>query len=208
MLYSAHVSWVEVEGSSSAALRDNYMKLHVLPMAKRAFGADAELQSIVVVVGQYWSDEADDAVHVDVVPSTSSKPEWPACVEDETFFYVEDGWWELNDRGEQLVGWRSREGLPQLDDNSSAITAFAAYCQEDCDQEMRIQESHTPYAIVVRSGEGEPTVNIVGRKLQPQWEDRFDVGFTDEDVHVSATPLAESGLGVVGRWAKRLFRKD
>lgn len=172
-----------IEGESSTELRHAFMTLHALPLARQVFEADPEASSLVIAVAQYWCDEADDAVHIEAVPCTSANPTWPQCLDDSPFIHVEsaDGelWHELSPRGAALAGWEVRMGLPQLDENTNAITAFGAYCIEGSHQEMSMAEAYRPYAILRRDGDT-VAVEYVGTMHQPQWEDRFDVGFDDE----------------------------
>ena len=125
-------------------------------------------------------------MHLHILPSANARPAWPDCLDDPRWFEIEEGedesFGELNERGEALAGWGAIRDLPWLDENSTAITAFAAYCLDGCDQEMPISESQTPYAIGRRGRT--PTdveIEIVGTMLQPQWEDRFDVGLDGDD---------------------------
>lgn len=194
-----------LDGETSAEIRRKYIELHFVPLCRRVFGKDPEVSSLILTVGQYWCDEAEDAVHLHVFPSGEAKPRptgwlghlralvsgdarsgWPECLEDERWMHLEDdedepSFGELNERGEKLAGWKARRGLPNLDENSTAITAFASFCIPGCDQEMPPAESQTPYAIGWRGATADVVVvDIVGHMHQPQWEDRFDVGDGDD----------------------------
>ncbi len=172
-----------LDGETSSEIRRKYLELSFIPLCRRVFAQDPEVQSLIVVVGQYWDDEADDAVHIDVFPCGDAAPRWPACLGDERWLYVEVDEDDpitgvLNERGASLTGWPTIRDLPMLDDNSSAITAFAAYCLPGSHQGMSPGESHTPYAIGRRGASPDDVeVEIVGTMHQPQWEDRFDVGY-------------------------------
>ena len=189
-----------LQGKTSAEIRQKYIDLHFVPLCRRAFEADPDVQSLILTVGQYWCDEAEDAVHLRAFPSGEAKPApgspehprgmasgdaktgWPGCLEDARWMVEgEPSFGEMNARGAKLVGWKASRDLPHLDDNSTAITAFASYCVPGCDQEMPPAESQTPYAIGWRGRTpSDVQVDIVGHMHQPQWEDRFDVGGRDD----------------------------
>ena len=172
-----------IQGDSSAELRQKYLDLHALPLARAAFAADPELGSLTVAVGQFWSDEAEDAVHVELYPSTKPDPAWPEPLHDPVYAATDEhGFLELTERGEAVVGWKTGRSLnlPFLDSNEAAITAFASFCIEGCHQEMTPLEYARPWAIL-RRGDGDAvTVEVVGEMIRPEWEDRFDVGFGAE----------------------------
>ena len=175
-----------IEGKTSAELREAYIAHHFVPLCRRVFAKDPEVMSVVLTVGQYWSDEARDAVHLHSFVSADSTPRWPACLSDVRFMIIdpsdESSFGMLNDRGSDLVGWEATSDLPFLDQNVAAITAFAPYCLPGCDQDMPLSASLTPYAIGRRGRTSdEVVVDIVGTVHQPQWEDRFDVGFDAPD---------------------------
>ena len=179
-----------ISGKTSAELRRKFIASHFVPLAAAAFKRDAEVHSIVMVVGQFWCDEAWDAVHIEMIPTAEREPQWPDCLNDARFFTVGDGYEEGTERTERLVGYTVSRDYPNLDNNTDSITAFAAYCQEGCDQEMAISEAYVPYAIARRANTSAGAeVEIVGEMVQPQWEDRFDVGF--------AAPSKEGNLSLL-----------
>lgn len=160
------------------------MQERFIPIAKQLFDALPEVNSVVYAVGQFWSDEASDAVHEAMLPSLDRDPMWPTFLRPP--LYESDGWeWLSPDVDARIVGVGGSGLLqlgrtyPDLDDNSTMITAFAAFCAEGCDQEMPVAESHVPYAIARRMAGGAVELEIVGVLSRPEWEDRFDVG-TDE----------------------------
>lgn len=172
--------WKGITGSTSAELRDRFLDQHFRPLAARAFAADPEVGALVLAVAQFWCDEADDAVHAEIVPTADRHPRWPECLRDPRFYDADEDYAYPTERTESLVGWEASRDLPQLDDNSTMITAFGAYCVEGCDQEMAIAEAYRPFAVARRGPDGAIEVEVVGVVHQPHWEDRFDVGFSDD----------------------------
>lgn len=160
------------------------MHQRFLPFARRIFDLLPDVHSVVYAVGQYWNDEAADAVHEIMAPSLDRDPKWPEILRPP--LYECEGFAWLADDVDARIPTPSGPGLfrlgsefPGLDDNGSMITAFAGFCPEGCDQEMPDGESHVPYAIARRGAGGAVDLQIVGVLSRPEWEDRFDVG-TDE----------------------------
>lgn len=152
---------------SSAELREQHLREFVVPVCVNIFAAHPTAQSVTLSVGQYWNDEADDAVHDSLAVSRSRDPQWPAvCDEHDEHF-------------EGVYAWEYRpDNTAGLDDNSTMITAFASFCVEESSQEVATAESHTPYA-VIRRGQGagvDVTVEIVGQMHRPEWEDMWHDG--------------------------------
>ena len=187
----------EIEGQSSEELRRAYLADNFSAIAGAIFERVPDCHAIVLAVAQYWADEADDAVHAELVLSRDENPDWPACAANNPFadefgLLTAINIWDL-EREMQL---------PMLDENSSMITAFASYCQEGSDQEMEVAQAYLPYAIARRTGQANRVdIKIVGQMLRPQWEDRFDVGFDEQgNEHASLMEPAPSRP-----WWKRWF---
>jgi hypothetical protein len=166
-----------IEGTTSAELRDKCMRERFVPLAREMFARMPEVQCIAYTIGQYFCDEAEDAVHEEIATFLEREPKWPDAFDQEAdearkeraFATHVDGFDEFVDN------------LPTLDDNSSAITAFASHCREPGDQEQPFTESHVVYAWARRGVGGELVLDVVGTMFRPEWEDRFDVGLGDED---------------------------
>lgn len=169
---------------TSAELRAKIVREQVLPMARHLFEREPRAESVLFLVGQFWSDEADDAVHGELLACIDRDPRWPECarfavnplgkLEDDDVFDADDGYVPTDDAF--WAQYRLLDGLPKsiryFDDNGEMIVAFAAYCLEGCDQEQTKDESFTPYCIV-RRNTAEP--EVIGRMLRPEWENRWDV---------------------------------
>lgn len=133
----------------------------------RVFDKHPELRSVLMLVSQFWSDEADDAVHCDFVFSKLPTPNLKAASKA----------WDENEDGDPV---NLPEGMNHMDlawaidgyswdDNGESIPLFAAFTKEDCDQEMSVMESGAPYAVFRRSPMGVET-EVVGEMLRP-WLD-------------------------------------
>jgi len=161
---------------TSAWLREQHMREHVVPACTAMFAAHPTANAIVFAVAQYWADEANDAVHGQFVVSASRDPAWPSCcIESEEVFgspYAGD-----------FVGYDSG-----LNDNSTMITAFASCCVAESDQEAEVAAAYTPYAVIRRvpgaaGGEGSVgvSVEVIGQLHRPEWEDVWVGDPGDED---------------------------
>jgi hypothetical protein len=152
----------------AAAARERLVANALVPYVARVFERFDHLRSAAFCVAQFWCDEALDAVHYEWVFSELGTPDVPAGLEDEE---VED---PVNLPSGQL-DWGANRYPPLLanwDANSSFIPLFAAFCKEDCDQEMDPSESFVPYALFTRgpAGPADVSVQVVGKMLRP-WLD-------------------------------------
>jgi hypothetical protein len=190
------------DNPSSLALRQRFEREYALPLASAVFELEPRCQSVLVTVGQYWCDEATDAVHSEEIACSERDPTWPEAGQarrgmigdgaalDEAFAAAaqdpdSDGPPGLLDVQYGLFKRARQRAFGQdyfsvLDDNTDMIVAFASYCREVSDQEQPSWRSHTPYGLVRRPLAGElPTLEVIGSMYRPQWEDRWDVLQTD-----------------------------
>jgi hypothetical protein len=61
----------------AAELRQKMIETHILPQVKAAFTKYDRLQSAMILVAQYWCDEANDAVHYELLLSVLPTPAFP-----------------------------------------------------------------------------------------------------------------------------------
>jgi hypothetical protein len=158
----------------AAELRKKIIRDEIERQVKAAFKKYDRLQSAMFAIAQFWADEANDAVHYELIFSILETPVFPNGIEDD--YYESD---LVN-----LPELPSSQGIlafvenPYWDDNGEAIPAFAAFCKEDSHQEMDGLEAFTPYAVFRRKGEN-IEMEIVGEMLRPwldgvkpeDWED-------------------------------------
>jgi hypothetical protein len=156
-------------------LRSKVINAEVLPTIKIVFDKYTHLQSAMLLVAQYWDDNASDAVHYTMIYSVLQTPLWgreflKTDYDDDdpvnlpglpSLYEIDDYLWEYFDKLE------GREYF--WDDNGDAVPLFAAYCKEGCHQEMDYLEAYTPYA-VFRRKEEEIEIEVVGNMLRP-WLD-------------------------------------
>jgi hypothetical protein len=154
----------------AADLRSKIISSEIVPTIKVIFEKYTQLQSAMLLVAQYWDDEADDAVHYAMIysvlptpargmeslyaPDPINLPELPSLYEiygSIENFCIYKGW---------EYSW---------EDNENAVPIFAAYCKEGCHQGMGHLETYSPYA-VFRRKEKEIEIEIVGNMLRP-WLD-------------------------------------
>jgi hypothetical protein len=187
---------MSTERPTSQALRERFEREYLLPLARAVFELEPRCQSVLVSVGQYWCDEAADAVHCHEIACAERDPVWPAAgqvregtigdpeaiaqslKEDGALVDSEpsDAIWVQEDLWEE-AHQRAFGGRPPwvLDDNTDMIVAFASYCEEESDQEQPSWRAHTPYGLIRRPAEGaEARLDVVGRMHRPEWENRWD----------------------------------
>jgi hypothetical protein len=142
----------------AAELREKLIATHIFPQVKVAFAKYEQLNSAMLLVAQYWADEANDAVHYEVVFSVLPTPMLPTQLEDDSEAEAVDPinlpelptHWEvlstldLNANENKYGRW--------WDSNGEAIPAFAAFCKEYASQEMDWLEGYSSYAVFRRKG--------------------------------------------------------
>lgn len=173
-----------ITGKTSAELREQCMRQRFVPLAQRLFDRFPEVRSVIYAVAQYCDDEAEDAVQecIEAVADEAAAPSdgGPSCAASRGSLPADDRprpGVPTSDDVRELAA-----DLPDLDPNGSRITAFASFCPEEGRARFNFAATRCPYAIARRGTDGRPAVEIVGVKLRPEWEDRFDVGFEAEPV--------------------------
>lgn len=146
--------------------RQDFVRDEVLPRVEAVFDANPSLNSVAMLVAQYWNDEADDAVHVSFVFSVLDEPDLDAWNEADDGDDVNtpgiDTWrlWEEIHYGSSRLPW---------DANGAAIPLFASVCPEGGSQDGEQLTSYAPYALLRRTPTGVET-EIVGVATRP-WLD-------------------------------------
>jgi hypothetical protein len=132
---------------------------------RRYFAAYPSRQSLLLGVAQYWSDEADDAVHETMVVSNRAIPDWPGRDR-----YGEDEPGTADD-DQSISTWQLREELGQLnwDDNNGAVRPFQGLCGELGSQELPPAEQDYPIVLAQRDGAG-VKLTFIGEVIRP-WLD-------------------------------------
>lgn len=126
---------------SPSLTRLEWLRDELEPWMTKYFQEHAQHQSVLLAVAQYWADEADDAVHLEALASTSRVPD---------FFSTS---WE-DEGGPQdtfALSWKHR---PSWDDNGESIRAFQAYCGEGGSQELPPADQAEVFGLITRAGSG------------------------------------------------------
>ncbi len=141
--------------------------------AAQLFTKHPQYRSMLFAVSQYWADEADDAVHYDIVVSERELPLWPhRCQgEGDSEDVPGEGCWNCASDIE-FDGW--------WDDNGSSIAAFAGYCHELGSQEEPPSYNALPWAVARKTDDGVLEVEIVAWTQRPQNE-LYDEDEDDDD---------------------------
>lgn len=167
-------------------LRQKIIETAVVPTVKANFSTYPQLKSATLFVAQYWNDEANDAVHCRMVYSVLHTPDLEAATKAQGEYALdivnlpelsdEDG--ELRNQifyppskdGEKVYCWL---------ENGDAIPAFAAFCEEDCHQDMIGIEAYSPYAIFRCLNNDDIEIEVIGVQVRP-WLDGINpssIGF-------------------------------
>lgn len=171
--------------SERAARREADLHAVVLPRVKEAFDASPDLASALLVVAQYWADNANDQVHGHIVFSREAVPRWPhVCA------------WRDAAAERCTRCWRRAGGsyfsLPYGEPSSRA---WEAYCQEHAHQDQEVSQAYLPYGVVRRRGaHGLSPLERVGDPVRP-WLDEPDAAPAgDAAPEVDAAPAVDAEL--------------
>ncbi|MER2560433.1 MAG: TIGR02996 domain-containing protein [Myxococcaceae bacterium] len=177
--------------STPFSLRQWSLEHEVRPHLAKVFEKRPDIQSVLVCVGQYWADEADDAVHSHLVFSSRPTPRWPHECEDTLLKTAGDG--DLC----SSCAWGSDEELEftwlSWDSNGAAIRAWQALCLEGASQEESPNDSYTPVLLARRRSEGGFSLDLIGPVMRP-WLDlpqtAYPEWFERQGTRPTEVPLA------------------
>lgn len=172
-----HEDGYSMSGGQTEMGRRRYIRTQLLPHLEGYFQKYPLLQSAMLCVAQYWNDEADDAVHNEVIVSELYEPTIIGAID-----YLSDdvdGQEDPNVPNTIIVdehgvrgGSRLRFWSDDWDDNTGAIPLWAAYSGEDGHQGGDISEVYNPAVIFYRHG-GYRFLPMVRQHLdgiRPEWE--------------------------------------
>lgn len=193
----------------TARRRLAYIEKHAYPRARAAFSAEPELKSAVLMVAQYWDDEADDAVHGEIAFSTREAPDLEAYFERLARDEEEDDDldWEVYEARRLVVesadiGRSLSEKLGDTwlswDDNGEAIPLFAGFCKEACHQEMPTHEAYTPVALIRRGPGTILSTEILGVPSRPWLEGIRPEWWGEDDGPDEPEPTEGEARGAAG----------
>lgn len=134
---------------TSEKMRAVFFHWYMGPILYQLFNDNPEVKGAYIAFAQYWNDEANDAVHYDVIPLVSTELSWAEA------FSAKNA--PLYDAGEETVDAynlinEAREKAHRIPygshwDNDELITAFASVVGEEGSQEDSTRESYTPYVL-------------------------------------------------------------
>jgi uncharacterized protein (TIGR02996 family) len=158
--------------------RRHYLRTQLLPVVSNYFTKYERLQSVMLCVAQYWADEANDAVHGQLIVSELFEPTMKGV----------RGWSEDESKVDPNLpntriiskynkkGLRSAIGLwetdARWDENSGAIPLWAAFAAEEGSQEDEdVSESYSPAVMFYRHGGYEilPMSRPQLDGIRPEW---------------------------------------
>jgi hypothetical protein len=154
----------------AADLREKIISHEIVPQIKLVFRMYHQLRSAMLLVSQYWDDEASDEVHYQMIFSVLPTPAWEIGLEN-SYEYDATNLPGLPNAGKiyDLFSEDFYKFKRSWGNNLDTIPAFAAYCKEGCHNEMDELEAYAPYA-VFRRKEEEIEIEVVGNMLRP-WLD-------------------------------------
>lgn len=161
-------------GQADAARRE-FLRKYLLPCVTNYFRKHEHLRSAMLCVAQYWADEADDAVHENLIVSELSEPTMDGARNG----YEEDERPDPNvpntlikrEYGERYGSHVDTPGVP-WDDNSGAIPLWAAFAPEGGSQDQGdLSESYAPAVMFYRHGGYEilPMLRPHLDGIMPEW---------------------------------------
>lgn len=213
------------------AYRKKMLEDHVRPYVKKKFDKYPDLNSAVLYLSQFWSDEATDAVHYEFSYSLHQTPDITAymAIRQERAEAAERHWKETGsydedrEREDELLGWLMGgidaantlgldpnkmeydwDYIKSWDSNYEVIPHFAAFTSEGSHQEMAFHEAYVPFAIFRKDGD-QITIEIIGKMHRP-WLD--GVAFEWEIEEATLAAKAEKKATKKPGFFSRLFGKS
>ena len=168
----------------AAELREAIVQDFVKPIVRKAFEKYPQLNSAMLLVAQYWDDNAYDEVHHQIFFSVLEMLDIDAASKTESTYLdpvnlpglpgqssiyslcIDEVEGELEQDQKYLFSWLENSWW---NEKMTPVPAFAAFCKEGSHQEMEIDEAYAPYAILHRQ-RGEIKVEVIGKMLRP-WLD-------------------------------------
>jgi hypothetical protein len=130
------------------------------------FAREPKWNSVLMCVAQYWNDEANDAVHCELIASTRLTPTWAFDIDDDDEGRTPTNAAPIEDA--RISTWNLEESVGNfpIDNNSTAVRPFQALCREGSSQESNYADAYLPAYVFRRDG----SVHFVGEIVRP-WLD-------------------------------------
>lgn len=137
--------------------RRQHVRTQLLPVVLQYFATYERLQSAMLCVAQYWADEADDAVHGQLIVSELLEPTLEGVTWDGDESHRDPNLPTTHIKHRYSEGSSSAVGLYETgarwDDNSGAIPLWAAFAPEEGSQEYEhLSEVYAPAVMFYRHG--------------------------------------------------------
>lgn len=151
-------------------VREKCVSEWFIPVCKAMLEKEEECNSVTIALAQYYSDNAEDEVHVKFLPSSIHNPDWESTYSKENIFYQRDfqeyadesGYWDTFDYGREESKALLNDWYPYLGADFF-VDAFDRYCKEGCSEETNDKDSYQPYLIVYKDKEtGDVKIREIG----------------------------------------------
>lgn len=111
------------------------------------FAQHPDIQSVMVCVAQYWNDEADDAIHSQVITSHRRVPVWPhVCIHGDPWqLELDQTFGDLGNCCQEFY-WQKLPDYFPFPQRGTTIFAFEPYCSEE-----QHEHAFRPYAVARRT---------------------------------------------------------
>jgi hypothetical protein len=128
--------------------------------AEAVFAQQPQRRSMLLVIAQYWNDNANDEVHARCVVSERDQPVWPhECGDVDDDYNTEPAF------ATEACGYCGAGDEVDLEFYGSwddeTVQAFAPLCREGSNQSQDLSEAYVPYAVARRCDDG-VAIEIVG----------------------------------------------
>ena len=178
------------------ALRNQLIEASLVPVVAKAFATYPALQTCILMTGQYWCDEAYDAVHYMLLYSTSKNPDlapWEAetdrimqaiergKMDDEEYEFLNAAYsnfvegpaalQQLGDNWdpERLHQFNHDNWCEGWDSNYNAIPLFAAFCPGGS-PESSLAEAYGPCCMFQRNAANASGLDIrMAKEMVRPW---------------------------------------
>lgn len=166
------------------AERVRYVETALIPGLMRVFQKHDTLRSALLCVAQYWNDEADDAVHAQIIFSELDEPDFAGAIGPFDYFSNGEAPPDPNVPNTRIVREYGNGGSTldpyemqvNWDDNFGAIPLWAAFAPENGSQSYdQFQDVYAPAVLIRRDGTFE-----FHDMLRP-WLDGIAAGYSDDE---------------------------
>lgn len=163
----------------SEELRQRLIEDHISPGFKAVVAAFPVVKSACLMVAQFWSDEAEDAVSFEILFSEFGCPDLKGFRAAELAVCLGQSKQEAGN-APNLPSLTPQECHEISDlmlehsrawpENWDAISAFAAFCTEGATQWDMVSSAYSPYAVLSLDRDGAVQVEVIGEMVRP-WLD-------------------------------------